>query len=338
MDLQKVYNYEIELNEDDDLRNFQIMQKLQNLRQRKFDLELNYDLVRKRQEIGQLENGARTGIYFELEDRMKQILKEDYKKSTHEDFMEGFDFFSKVVRDMLRYLCSIRAYDDATILEMFWKIVLITFDQGLTSFQNTVDGIKSSVKAGSRKIRNAAMEIIREKDDKFNSVQAKVDVVLSELNATIMQVGKAKAVAERILSDRDMEIGELTGFDSRNEAVSRMIKLMGQLSSFVAETEKEKSNQMDTLENISAVMMLTKKLDVKPPIDDTEAQTNWELLDNLGKFKIGQITAASDSIFNKILSQYEVEEDLMSEEDTWELCELVLQEKMTQPNPNVNLQ
>ena len=99
-----------------------------------------------------------------------------------------------------------------------------------------------------------------------------------------------------------MEIGELTGYDSRNEAVSRMVKLMGKLSSFVAETEKEKSNQMDTLENISAVMMLTKKLDVKPPIDDTEAQTNWELLDNLGKFKIGQITAASDSIFNKILS------------------------------------
>ena len=180
------------------------------------------------------------------------------------------------------------------------------------------------------------MKIIREKDDKFDTVQEGVDAELSDLNATVNEIGKVKALAERILSDRDMEIGELTGYDSRNEAVSRMVKLMGKLSSFVAETEKEKSNQMDTLENISAVMMLTKKLDVKPPIDDTEAQTNWELLDNLGKFKIGQITAASDSIFNKILSQYEVEEDLMREEDTWELCEQVLYEKMTQPNPNKN--
>lgn len=59
---------------------------------------------------------------------MTQILKEDYKKQTNEDFMDGFDFFSKVIRDMLRYLCSIQAYDAATILEMFWKIVLITFD------------------------------------------------------------------------------------------------------------------------------------------------------------------------------------------------------------------
>ena len=86
-----------------------------------------------------------------------------------------------------------------------------------------------------------------------------------------------------------MEIGELTGFDARNEGIARMMRLMSNLSSFVAETEKEKSNQMETLETVSAVMMLKKKLDIPPEIEDKEVQTNWELLDNVGKFKLGQI-------------------------------------------------
>ena len=175
-------------------------------------------------------------------------------------------------------------------------------------------------------------EIIKQKNDKFESVQQKVDAILAELNETISKVGKDKALAERILSDRDMEIGELTGYDSRNESIQRMVKLMSQLSSFVAETEKEKANQVETLETVSAVMMLTKKLDVKPPFEERDAQTNWELLDNIGKFKIGQITAASDSIFNKVLSKYQIEEDLMSEGDTFTLLEQVLTEKMSQPN------
>ena len=101
---------------------------------------------------------------------MKHILKEDFKDKTVDDFLDSFDFFSKVIRDMLRYLCSIKAYDHATILEMLWKIVLVTFDESLTSYSKTVSGIKKSVRSGARKVQNEMDAIILRKDNKFHKV------------------------------------------------------------------------------------------------------------------------------------------------------------------------
>jgi septal ring factor EnvC (AmiA/AmiB activator) len=172
---------------------------------------------------------------------MKQLLDENYPKMTHDILMSHLEFFSKVVRNMLRYLVSISAFDSATLLENFWKLIVKTLDAAITKYEKHIMSLNDSAKSKIKRVRHEMYAIIQQRDDTIERGKVRHKKEVKRLKEALNHITGDKLNLEQNLNDRDAEIKALTGHDARNEAVGKMTDLMKKLSRFFNETETEKN-------------------------------------------------------------------------------------------------
>ena len=172
---------------------------------------------------------------------MRKVLAENSGEVSMTEYYSRFELFAKVVRDIIRHLSCSGDFDLATLLEMLWKLLVKTIDTGLLRHDAEITKI---AKNASYKLRNLRSELentitAREKVIETSSVAHAKEV--KRLTEHIQNIQADKLALERNLNDRDTEIAELTGIDSRNESVNKMTGLLKKLQRFFNETESEKT-------------------------------------------------------------------------------------------------
>jgi hypothetical protein len=81
------------------------------------------------------------------------MLDEGYPELTHDTLISHLDFFSQIIRNILRYLVQTSAYDSATLLEMLWKLVVKTLDVALAKYEAYLTSLSESMKVKIRRVR-----------------------------------------------------------------------------------------------------------------------------------------------------------------------------------------
>ena len=243
----------------------------------RFDLELNYEVVRSETKPAQ---HTMLGDYFSLQEKIESLLKTDadsMKNISVSDFLKIFSEYNRIVRHILLGLKIKDQNNEATLLEMLWRIIVKLFDNALILHEQSIFDLnemmriktKNTIKEYSEKMKTAQNNFLvlkKEYEEKIEKIEEQARVLQSNLS-----------IKEKMLAEKDEKLSNLLEISNRDKSCIEMTRILKKLNTYISETEDQQYKQVAALSGISHVMSMAENFDEKEEVFTKETQTDWVL-------------------------------------------------------------
>jgi hypothetical protein len=255
----------------------EFLDSIRMLYQLRFDLELNYDIVRGDAVVNQ---HTMLGDYFSLEEKLTELLQtgaDSMKTINSAEILKVIQEYNRIVRHILMSLKLKTQNNEATLVEMLWRIVIKLFDNALILHEQSLFDLTEMAKT---KTKNTIKEYKEKMSFQLNEFQVTKDDLekkIDRLQEQVKNLQFAIADKDKYIHDRDKRMNELLEATNRDKSCLEMTRILKKLNNYISETEDQQHKQAAALSGISHVMSLAEKFDGKPETDVKETQTELSL-------------------------------------------------------------
>lgn len=256
------------------------MQSLYCLKDLNFDLELNYKLARN-SEVNIVPRNLNIGSLYTVQEELKSLFTADLETLlglSRSEYSVKLDTYTKLVREILRNLKGKGLNDEAVVLELLWRVVIKFFDSSIRLHDSTLN---KAVEANKYRIKHEADTKKMESDKIEQEYQKKLKLLADEidfLKKALERSQKDRDSMRERMTEKEMQISQLTRIDERNETMQNMKNLLTSLNNVINETEDEQHKQIRTLKGMTTLINLATHTEKKPKVTENETQSDWSML------------------------------------------------------------
>lgn len=243
----------------------------------RFDLELNYEVVKGDSKIDQ---HTMLGDYYSLKEKIDTLLnksQDNIKDLSSKEFLAILQDYNRVLRHVLLNLKLNNHDDEATIIEMLWRVIIKLIDNALILHEQIVIDL-------SNKMREKVKKVTNEYQDKLNKLEneskAQIDDLekkIQKLQETVKNLNSTILTKDKNIQERDERMNELMEGTNRDKSCIEMTRILKKLDAYISETEDQQHKQVAALSGISHVMSLAENFDNKPKSSVKNIQSDLSL-------------------------------------------------------------
>jgi hypothetical protein len=256
------------------------LQSIRILYPLRFDLELNYEVI-KGKNIQSQHNMM--GDFYSLKEKIDDLLRtspDELKDLSSGEFLKILQEYNRVIRHVLLGLKVNENDDEASILEMLWRIIVKLIDNALIMHEQIVIDLTKKMKEKVKEIDIDAKEKVRKLQNELNFQREEADKKIEKMSETIKLLSSNLSNKEQMIHERDERMNELLEGTNRDKSCIEMTRILKKLDAYISETEDQQHKQVAALSGISHVMSLAENFDGKPESSLTLVQTDVTLPDN----------------------------------------------------------
>ncbi|OMJ86896.1 hypothetical protein SteCoe_11444 [Stentor coeruleus] len=269
----------------------------------RFDLELNWEVVR-----GEPESSQHTvlGDYFSLEEKMESLLKAEsdgMKSINPSQLITLFQEYNRIVRHILLGLKLKHQDNEAIIIEMLWRVIIKLFDNALILHERTIIDLTEMIKTKAKNVIREYSEKLSTTMQLFAKQKEDYEFRIEKLTEQVKTMQTSIYQKDKYIHERDERMNDLLEINNRDKTCIDMSRILKKLNAYISETEDQQLKQVAALSGISHVMSLAEKFDGKPETFCREVQSDWTLPFN--PFPEYKIPRLSDNFFYSLYRPYQ---------------------------------
>ena len=253
------------------------LRSLRSLKKLAFEMNLNYETAHR--DIGNEEGeSSQLGAYYRLIEELQSDLHSPIETLLSE-WQTGLEaklvIYTKMIRSMLRGLRHRDLDNEATLMELIWKLVVKMFDTALELHQQTLD---QTIESAKQKVRTEVERRRREVQsvlERWTEEETKLHAKLEKLSKELEVTNREKTMRERELAEKQEELAKLTDINVRENALMEMQHLYKKLGAYLSDSELEQTRQAAALEGVEVMMDAAKRFQPKPSTKSVSVQTDY---------------------------------------------------------------
>lgn len=258
----------------------EFLDSIQLLYPLRFDLELNFELVRG--EVTSLQH-TMAGDYYSLKEKIEGLLKEQeetMKAITSSEIVKLFQEHNRIVRHVLLGLKLKGDGNEATIVEMLWRIIVKLFDNALVVHERGINEMAEMAKIKSRNILKEYSEKLKFLGEANESTKEDYEKRIEKYQEQIKLLQVTLQAKEKAIALKDEKMADLLEIGNRDKSCIEMSRVLKKLNTYIGETEDQQYKQVAALSDIEYVMKMAETFDSKQECASKLTQTDWSIPDS----------------------------------------------------------
>lgn len=252
----------IEKTTDSEILEF--MNSIRVLYPMRFDLELNYEVIKG----GPMQDQhTMLGDYYSLKEKLDNLLSnssDNLKDLSTKQFLNLLLEYNRILRHVLLSLKLNNNDDEATIVEMLWRVIIKLIDNSLILYEQSIIDVRTQMKENVKKItadyQKKLKTLENDSKNKIHELEKKID----NLQETVKNLNSVISAKDKSIQIRDERMNELMEGVNRDKSCIEMTRILKKLDAYISETEDQQHKQVAALSGISHVMSLAENFDNKP--------------------------------------------------------------------------
>ena len=230
----------------------------------RFDLELNYEVVKGDSKIDQ---HTMLGDYYSLKEKIDTLLtksQDNIKDLSSHEFLTVLQEYNRVLRHVLLGLKLNSHDDEATIIEMLWRVIIKLIDNALILHEQIVIDLSNKMREKVKKVTGEFQEKLKKLEISSKTQIDELENKVQRLQETVKTLNSTILTKEKNIQERDERMNELMEGTNRDKSCIEMTRILKKLDAYISETEDQQHKQVAALSGISHVMSLAENFDNKP--------------------------------------------------------------------------